>query len=66
MTFGEKIKEMRESLRYSQQEFAGLLGISQTIVSQYELGRKNPSLPVLRKIVKFAKTNKYKIKLLEE
>jgi repressor LexA len=66
MNIGENIKKMRESLRYSQREFAELLGISQTAVSQYELGQKQPSLGVVNKILKFAKQNKVKIKLLDD
>ncbi len=66
MNIGENIRNLRLTLRYSQKEFAEKLDMSQTAVSQYELGQKQPSLKVLNKISKFAKLNKIKIKLLDE
>lgn len=66
MKFGEKIKKLRKDLRYSQKAFATLVGISQVAVSQYEHGQRDPSLRVVNKIIKFAKDNKIKIKLLDE
>lgn len=66
MNLGENLKKMRVSLRYSQRELAELLEISQTAISQYELGQKKPSLDVINKFLKFAKQNKLKLKLLDD
>lgn len=66
MDVGVKIKKLRKDLRYSQKAFADLVGISQVAVSQYEAGQRAPSWTVLNKIMKFAKANKVKIKLLDE
>lgn len=66
MSVSEEIKNLRKKLRYSQDEFANLVGVSQTAVSQYELGQRQPSLSVVKKLIKFAKANKMKIKLFED
>ena len=65
MNIGDNIKKLRKELRYTQKQFAELLEISQTAISQYELNQKQPSLAVVNKILKFAKSNKVKIKLLD-
>ena len=36
------IKQMRESLGYSQQELAEVCGMSRSMLSAIELGKKNP------------------------
>lgn len=66
MEIGEKLKKLRKDLRYTQEAMAELMGISQTAVSQYELGQREPSFSVLKKYQRFAKANKVKIKFLED
>jgi len=63
MTAGKCIKNIRDRLNLSQREFASELKISQTAVSQYELNQKEPSLTVMNKIIKYAKSKRIKIKL---
>ena len=43
MTTVNKIKEVRKKLGLTQKEFADKCGFSLSVVSQYEIGRRNPS-----------------------
>ena len=45
-----RLKEIRISKGMTQKTLAGLLGISQQRVWQYEIGRCEPSLAMLRKM----------------
>lgn len=47
-----KIRQVRSELRMSQAEFARLLGVHQTAVSQWETGRSRPDLDTLRRIAR--------------
>jgi len=47
-----RVKEIRETLKLSQKEFAKALEIPSTTVSKYERGEFNPSFDVLAKIGK--------------
>lgn len=49
-TVNARIKELREYFRFSQAEFANLLGVGQTMVSKYE-SRATPDIETLRKMV---------------
>ncbi len=51
-TIGEKIKEVRENLGISQSEFAGRIGVTASLVSQYEKAVKKPSAEILDSISK--------------
>ncbi|MDQ1351686.1 MAG: hypothetical protein QG657_1991 [Acidobacteriota bacterium] len=42
MQFGQRVKEIRKTLRLSQKEFAESLGISGTFVSEVESGKYKP------------------------
>lgn len=46
----EKIKELRKSAGYSQEELAKLLNVHQTAVSQWEQGRTTPDLETVKKL----------------
>ena len=45
--FARRLKETRKSLRMTQAEFGKVFGLSQRIISNYELGQREPSLPML-------------------
>lgn len=47
-----KIKELREKHRLTQDEFANLLNISKGYMSQIEIGERSPSLKILKQISK--------------
>ena len=64
MTLGESIKQIREVLRLSQRELAEEIGCSQTAISSFEKGVKNPSYELLKKMSAFAKLKKVKVSLL--
>ena len=44
MTFGEKLKLLRESLKMNQVEFAKLLGTTKQSINRYEKSEREPSL----------------------
>lgn len=64
MNLAESIKYIRQSLDMSQRELAQELGCSQTAVSSFEKGTKNPSYDMLKNISDFAKKRKIKVNLL--
>lgn len=49
-SFSSRIKELRESLKLSQSEFAKSVGTTQTTLSSYETTNKTPSLDILKSI----------------
>lgn len=48
--FGERLKQLRESLGLSQRELARLVGISPPNISRYESGKITPTEDVIRQI----------------
>jgi len=44
MTFGEKLRELRESKELSRQALAAASGVTFATIHGYELGRRSPSL----------------------
>lgn len=46
----ERLIEKRRTSGLSQKQVAEMIGISQTMISQYERGERNPSLEVLVKL----------------
>lgn len=50
MTIGKRIKKIRKALNLTQQKFADSLGMKQNTVATYEIGRTNPSDPVIKSI----------------
>lgn len=50
MSIGIQVREVRKMKKLSQQELSKLSGISQTSISQMELGLKNPTKKTLDKI----------------
>ncbi len=45
-----RIKELRQNAKLSQQELADLIGVNQTAVSQWERGATIPRLPQIKKL----------------
>ena len=50
MNVGKNIKKCRENKSLSQRELAERLGVSYTVISQYERGIRNPKIETLSKI----------------
>lgn len=51
------VRELREKLILSQQEFADLLGVSFASINRWENGKHEPTIKVKRKIVELCKEN---------
>lgn len=47
---GDKIREYREKRKYSQKEFAKLIGVSNSRVSNWENGINRPDVDILKSI----------------
>ena len=47
MTFGEKLKAIRENRKMSQEQLAEILGSSKQVISRYENGR-NPNILIAK------------------
>lgn len=59
--FGEKLKNARKQQKLSQQDLATMLEVSRVAITNYELGRNNPSFENVKKlseILKIDLTNK--------
>ena len=46
----ERIKKLRKTLDYTQQEFADRIGVKRNTIAQYEIGRNEPIDTVIRSI----------------
>jgi transcriptional regulator with XRE-family HTH domain len=55
MKLGTALKEIRKSKNKTQDDVCGDLDISQTYLSQVESDKKQPSLPMLRRISNYYK-----------
>ncbi len=53
MEFKDKIKELRISKNLSQQQLADKLGLSQSAVAKWELGKTEPTASAIIAIAKF-------------
>jgi transcriptional regulator with XRE-family HTH domain len=53
MTFGENLARLRKSRGYTQRKLTDALGLSQTAISMYETGNREPSFETLEKIADF-------------
>lgn len=51
--YGDKIRELRENLNMTQEEFAKAINISRSALSNYERSFRQPEYDVLKKIAKF-------------
>lgn len=52
MNFGERLKELRNGQKMTQQQLATRLGVAKSVVSYYESGDRFPSYDVLIKIAR--------------
>ena len=50
MLNAQQIKELREELLLSQEEFSELFGVTRTTVSNWEKGKTKPTFKIMRKI----------------
>jgi DNA-binding XRE family transcriptional regulator len=57
MNYQRLVKELREKLILTQQEFANLLGVSFASINRWETGRHEPTIKVKRMIVELCKEN---------
>lgn len=53
MTFGEKLKSLRQSRYLTQQKLADDLGISQSAVGSYETGFREPDFKMIQRIADY-------------
>lgn len=66
MKFGDRLKEQRTSLNYSQKELAELTGLTLRTIQRIESNEVNPSLHSIKVIGKALDTDFSKIKLPSE
>lgn len=52
MNFGEKLKQLRNGQKLTQQQLAERIGVAKSVVSYYESGDRYPSYDVLVKIAR--------------
>ncbi len=50
MSINARIKELRKSLGYSQEEFSTIINVSRSVISQVEIEKQNASIDLLIKI----------------
>lgn len=61
MKSAHKFKSLRLQMNLSQIDLANLLSIKQSTLSNYETGKRNPSLGVCYKLIRLAKLKDIKI-----
>lgn len=54
---GTEIKELRKSLKLTQQEFADKIGVDRVTVARWEINNKRPSSLAKRQLARLAKGN---------
>ncbi len=52
MTFGKRLKTIRKEKGFTQKDIALSLGVTETAISQYESGKRNPSILVIEDLAK--------------
>ncbi|HXK00740.1 MAG TPA: helix-turn-helix transcriptional regulator [Buchnera sp. (in: enterobacteria)] len=63
MLSSERLKKLRKKLGFNQKELSDLLFIKQCTLSNYETGKRKPSLKVCYNIIRLAKLKNIEIKL---
>ena len=61
--FPEQLRQMRKSLGKSQLDFGSSLGLTQELVSLYELGKRQPSIGTLIKIAEALEVDEIRIEV---
>ena len=61
--FPDQLRQMRKSLGKSQLEFGSSLGLTQELVSLYELGKRQPSIGTLIKIAEALEVDEIRIEV---
>ena len=61
MTMGEQIKEARKKKNIAQMDLAKMLGVNQTMISQWERGTSNPKLTTLHRIAEALEVSIYEL-----
>lgn len=56
------VKILRKSLGMTQADFAKKMGVSRTMIGNYEFGRKSPSYKMIKKLIGVGKENNIIIK----
>lgn len=64
MVVAEAIKKIRWELRLSQQALAKEIGCTQSAISAWELGEREPTYKMVKKLDEYAKKNKIKVSFL--
>lgn len=49
----KRLAELRKEKNLSQLELGVILGIAQNLISHYECGRRNPSIPTIKKLATY-------------
>jgi transcriptional regulator with XRE-family HTH domain len=55
--FAKRLRAAREAARITQTELSGALGVSQQTVASWEIGRTEPNIKMLSRILKFFGTS---------
>lgn len=61
--FPDQLRQMRKSLGKSQLDFGSSLGLTQELVSLYELGKRQPSIGTLIKIAEALEVDEIRIEV---
>lgn len=59
MKFGERLKTERKKKGLTQEELAKKLELATGTIQQYELGKREPKLPVIKKIAEVLEVKPY-------
>ena len=59
MTFGDKLRSLRENAGLSQLKLAKELGLGASTIGQYEKNRREPNFQRLKKIKNYFKINSW-------
>lgn len=51
--FGDKLKELRENAKLTQEAFGEMFGVTSNAVYSWEKGKTQPSIEVIKKIAKY-------------
>lgn len=61
MTTGERIKKARKEKNMSQKELAEKIGVSASMIGQYENGLRNPKIETIQRIAYVLDVNTYSL-----